>query len=171
MSMNPLLIAGAAGLILLGANSLRAQDTTAPPTDTPPAGDVTTPPVTTPDQKDKDKDKDKDKISRDLKNAPPEVQKLVQGFETTREKYLTQQKDLLAQLKEASAEQRATLREQLVANRESFMAELKTFRQQFQADLAALKPKLSRPEMRRIIDAAKDASQVPSGSGHTRKGR
>ena len=131
-----------------------ADDPTTPPT-TPPA---TKPPVViTPGDRD---------MLRDLKGAPPEVKKLIVGFDVVADKYRAEQRALLKKLKDATPEQREAIRKELQANREAFLAELKSFREDLRKDLADLKGKISHAEFERILDAAKDAAKPD----HSRKG-
>ncbi len=137
---------GVAALSLLRPPSLSGADTT-PPT------------VVPQDRNDRD-------ILHDLKGVPDSVKTLILKFDQTRDKYLKQQRDLLAELRNATtAEMRQQIRDQLQANRQDFLAELKSFREELKADLAALKDKISHAEFNRIIDAAHDA-----GTGHHRRG-
>jgi hypothetical protein len=152
MKMKHVFIA-AVGLSLLGSSAVRADD----PATTPP----TTPPVVV------SRDRDERALARDLKNAPAEVKQLILDFDQTRDKYLADQRALLQQLRDATDEQRTAIRAELQANRGAFLAELKTFRQTLRQDLTDLKGKIGPGSVKRIVDAAKDASKVP----HPRKGK
>ncbi len=102
----------------------------------------------------------------DLNGVPDSVRTLILNFDQTRDKYLKQQRDLLAELRSATtADMRQQIRDQLQANRQAFLAELKSFRQELKADLAPLKDKISHSEFNRIIDAA----HYP-GTGHHHHG-
>lgn len=116
-----------------------------------------TPVVVPPNQADRDQIKD-------LKGAPTDVKNLITSFDTTRDKYLAQQRLLLAKLKGANESQRDQIRTDLQANRDAFLAELKSFRKQLTDELNELKSKISHQEFRRIIDAAHDA--VNDGARH-----
>src|SRR5437016_1833629 len=121
--LKPLLMTSAVALCLLTGRTVLADDST--PTTTPPV-------VLPPDRDDRD-------LMRDLKNVPDPVKSLILNFDETRDKYLADQKALLAKLKGATPEEREKLREQLQANRQAFLAELKTFREDLRKDLQDLK--------------------------------
>jgi hypothetical protein len=137
-----LLMTGVIGLGLLAGRTLMAQD----------AGG--TPPVVVPPQDRVDRD-----LLRDLRGAPPEVQKLILSFDQTRDKYLAEQRALLAKLRGATADERAKIRQELQANRQAFLAELQTFREDLRKDLKDLTGKISNQEVRRILDAARVAAR------------
>lgn len=153
MKLTHLVLSSVIGLTLLQGSTLLADD----PATTPP----TRPPVVIPPG-------DREAV-RALRGATAEVRTLIQSFDATRDRYLAQQRALLAQLKNATPEQRQALRQQLQENRESFLAELKTFRTDLRKDLADLRPKLNPTQFRRIIDAARDAAT--DSRGQTRKGQ
>jgi hypothetical protein len=112
-----------------------------------------TPPVVVP------KDRDDRDLLKDLQGAPPEVRDLILNFDKTADAYLLRQRMLLLKLKNATTpEERAAIREQLQDNRQAFLAELKAFREQLKDDLVALKGKITTAELRRILDAARDAT-------------
>jgi hypothetical protein len=105
------------------------------------------------------KDRDDRDLLRDLRGAPDNVKDLILNFDKLADKYLMKQRMLLIEYKNAtSPEQRAAIREQLQDNRQTFLTELKGFREQLHDDLAALKGKISQAELRRILDAARDAA-------------
>ncbi len=116
-----------------------------------------TPVVVPPNQADRDQIKD-------LKGAPADVKNLISNFDTTRDKYLAQQRVLLAKLKGANQDQRNQIRADLQANHDAFLAELKSFRSQITDELNELKGKISHQEFQRIIDAAHNA--VGEGARH-----
>ena len=149
MNIKTTLMAGLLGLGMCGLNTLLADD----PTTTPP----TQPPVVIPPG-------DRELV-KDLKGAPADVKTLIMTFDATRDKYLAQQKALLAQLKGATPEERQALRQQLQENRDAFLAELKTFRTDLRKDLEGLKGKISHAEFQRILDAAKDAAGAKAHKG------
>jgi mevalonate kinase len=102
-------------------------------------------------------DRDDRDLLKDLKGAPPEIQKLILSFDKTRDTYLMQQKVLLAKLHKAATDaQREAIRDQLQQNRKQFFDELKDFRTQLRTDLQGLK--LNNGELKRIVDAARDAA-------------
>jgi hypothetical protein len=145
-----LLTIGAAAASLFCPRALADDPTTTPPTVVP-------------------ADRDDRDLLRDLKGAPANVKTLILNFDQTADKYLAQQRQLLLKLKNATTtDQRQAIRDQLQQNRQAFLAELKTFRQQLRDDLQALKGKITHPELKRILDAAKDAGPDPS---HPRKGQ
>ena len=139
--LRTLLATSAVGICLLGSRTLLADDPTTPP-----------PVVVPPDRDDRD-------LIRDLKNAPEPVKTLIMNFDATRDKYLADQRALLAKLRGATPEERAKIREQLQDNRQAFLAELKSFREDLRKDLQALKGEISHREFLRIIDAARDAAR------------
>ena len=91
-------------------------------------------------------------------NVPPEIKTLITTFETTRDKYLAEQKTLLGTLKGAATADREKIREDLQSNRAAFLAELKTFRDTLKTDLQDLKGKINHQEFNRIVDAAHTAA-------------
>ncbi|MGO8925779.1 MAG: hypothetical protein ACLQU3_02620 [Limisphaerales bacterium] len=98
-------------------------------------------------------------LLRDLKGAPANVKTLILSFDQVADKYLQQQRVLLAQLKTATtAAERVAIRAQLQANRQAFLDELKTFRQELRADLQTLKGEITHSEVLRILEAAQDAA-------------
>jgi hypothetical protein len=127
---------------------------------------VAKPPVVVP------RDKANQELLRDLKNASPEVKKLVQTFDTTRDKYLAEQRTLLARMQTATPEERDRIRQDLQANRDAFMADLKSFREDLRKDLQDLKRKTS-PALDRVFD--KGVSPMDKGlsplDDHRRKGK
>lgn len=148
------LIASATVLALTGARALAAD----PP--------VPKPPVVVP------RDKANQDLLRDLKSASPEVKKLVQTFDTTRDKDLAEQRTLLVKLQAATPEERDRIRQDLQANRDAFMADLKSFREELRKDLVDLKRKTS-PALDRLFD--RGVSPVDKGTtpldDHRRKGK
>jgi len=101
---------------------------------------------------------------------PPSIKTLVTSFDSTRDAYLASQAALLVQLKNATtAAGREAIRAQLQANRAVFLAELKTFRIQLKDDIAALKQKIGREELLRIIDGAYNAAT--EGGLHHHRGQ
>ncbi len=108
----------------------------------------------------------RDSSDDDLKGAPPAVKKLVTSFGQTRDKYLADQRALLAKYKGATAEEREQIRQELQANRDSFLADMKSFRDELHKDLTELKGKISHTEFNRILDAAQGAA-----GSHPRKGK
>ena len=139
MKIKHLLLAGAIGYSLL--NGLTASAQTTPPT----------PPPTVIPPGDKD-------LFKDLQGAPPEIQKLIIGFDALRDKYLAEQRELLHKLKKATPEEREKIRKELADNREDFLEKLKAFRAELREDLKDLKGKISHEEFQRILDAARDAT-------------
>ena len=113
-----------------------------------------TPPVVVPQDRD-----DRD-LLRDLKGAPDNVKTLILNFDQVADKYLQKQRELLRKLNNpnTTADERTAIREQLQDNRTAFLAELKSFRQELRTDLTALKGKITHAEVKRILDAAKDAA-------------
>jgi hypothetical protein len=98
-------------------------------------------------------------LLRDLRGAPDNIKTLILSFDQVADKYLQQQRVLLAQLKHATtAAERAAIRAQLQANRQAFLDELKTFRQELRADLQTLKGEITHTEVLRILEAAHDAA-------------
>jgi hypothetical protein len=135
-----LLMVGTAAASLICPRTVLADATVTPPTVVP-------------------QDRDDRDLLRDLKGAPDNVKTLILNFDQVADKYLQQQRQLLLKLKNAATDaQRAALREQLQDNRAAFLAELKSFRQALRTDLTALKGKLTHAELKRILDAAKDAA-------------
>ncbi len=125
------------------------------------AQSTTTPTVVPQDRDDKD-------LLRDLKGLPQDIQTLILSFDQQRDKYLQQQRELLMKLKHAATPQeREAIRDQLQANRAEFLADLKTFRQDLKADIKADKANITHAELRRILDAARDAALEGS---HRHKG-
>jgi hypothetical protein len=105
----------------------------------------------------------------DLQGVPDNVKNLIETFDQTRDKYLQQQRLMLAKLKHATTPQdQEQIREQLQANRKEFLAELKGFREELRVDLQALKGKISHGEFGRIIDAAQNAT---GDGGHRHRGQ
>jgi t-SNARE complex subunit (syntaxin) len=144
-----LLAASTAAASLISAPMLRAQ--------------VTPPPIVVPqDRSDKD-------LLRDLQGAPKDIQTLILSFDKQRDQYLQQQRQLLIKLKSATTDQeREAIRDQLQANRREFLADLKTFRQDLKTDIKADKANITHAELRRILDAARDAATdgSPRHKGH-----
>lgn len=144
-----LLAASTAAASLISAPMLRAQ--------------VTPPPTVVPqDRSDKD-------LLRDLQGAPKDIQTLILSFDQQRDQYLQQQRQLLIKLKNATTDQeREAIRDQLQANRREFLADLKTFRQDLKTDIKADKANITHAELRRILDAARDAATdgSPRHKGH-----
>jgi hypothetical protein len=90
---------------------------------------------------------------------PADLQALVKKFEAERGVYLTQQKELLARLKNAATpEQRAAIRAALQDNREDFLADLKDFRQDLKTEITELKDKLNNAELDRLIEEVKQGT-------------
>ncbi len=109
---------------------------------------------------------DKD-LLKDLKGAPPAVAAMIINFDNQADKYLLKQRLLLEKLSHATTEdQREAIRDRLQDNRQAFLDQLADFREKLKDDLQDLKGRISNAEFLRIIDAAKDASEL----GHFRRG-
>jgi hypothetical protein len=107
--------------------------------------------------------------TQDLHGVPDNIKNLIDTFDQTRDKYLQQQRSMLAKLKHATTpEEQEQIRQQLQANRKEFLAELKSFREELRVDLQALKGKISHGEFGRIIDAAQNAT---GDGGHRHRGQ
>jgi hypothetical protein len=108
-------------------------------------------------------------LMRDLRGVPDNVKTLIMTFDQTRDKYLQQQRLLLAKMRHAATpEQQDQIRQQLQANRQDFLTELKSFREELRTDLQSLKGKIGHAEFGRIIDAARDAT---ADGGHRHRGQ
>jgi|SRR5579862_308537 len=128
------------------------------------AADPTVPPPTVVPQ-----DRDDRDLLRDLRGVPDNVKTLIVTFDQTRDRYLQQQRLLLARLHRATTpEEQDQIRQLLQANRSEFITELKSFREDLRADLAALKGKIGHAEFGRIIDAAHSAGNE---GGHRHRGQ
>ena len=136
--------------------TLRADDAGAAEPDAP-AKDKTDRPVQ-PEHPDHPLDKEKpahpDKPDRGANvQLPEDVKKLIDEFNQARQDFLQDQKELLAQIKDASKEQREKLRDQLKTNREEWLEKQKELREEIRERLKELREKL--PNHREIIDEAK----------------
>ena len=139
-----LLIVGAATVTLVCPRAYCADPTPTPPTVVP-------------------QDRDDRDLLRDLRGAPDNVKTLIVNFDQVADKYLEHQRMLLLKLKNATTDaERAALREQLQDNRQAFLTQLKSFREELRTDLVALKGTLNHAELRRILDAARDATEHTS---------
>jgi hypothetical protein len=123
----------------------------------------TTPPVIVPPN-----GNGKHDTTQDLRGIPDNIKNLIETFDQTRNKYLQQQRLMLAKLKNATPEEQDQIRQQLQANRKEFLADLKGFRDELRVDLQALKGKISHGEFGRIIDAAQNAT---GDGGHRHRGQ
>jgi hypothetical protein len=133
-ALKVLFLAGAVGMMLAG-NAVMAQSTNPPP------------PVVVPPNPGK---------------VLEELKALITKFDAEREAYLTEQKALLAELKNATTEaQRIAIRQDLEDNRDDFLADLRKFRMELREIISQLKGKINNAELNRIIEAAKAAA-----SGH-----
>ena len=147
MKIKTLLISGAMALSLFSVQTLLADDPTTTTTPkTPPTPTVEVP-----------RSGNDHAYNRNLA-LPPEIKTLITTFETTRDKYLAEQKTLLGTLKGAATADREKIREDLQSNRAAFLAELKTFRDTLKTDLQDLKGKINHQEFNRIVDAAHNAA-------------
>ncbi|HXC98094.1 MAG TPA: hypothetical protein VN048_02050 [Verrucomicrobiae bacterium] len=130
-ALKTLMAAGALGMMLMG-NAAMAQSTNTPP------------PVVVPPNPGKILD---------------ELKALVKKFEAERDAYLTEQKALLAELKNATTEaQRIAIRQDLEDNRDDFLQDLRKFRMELREIISQLKGKINNAELDRIIEAAKAAA-------------
>jgi hypothetical protein len=114
-------------------------------------------------------DRDDRDLLRDLKGVPQDLQTLILNFDKQRDQYLLQQRQLLIKLKNATTDaEREAIREKLQANRAEFLADLKSFRQDLKADIKAERANITHGELRRILDAARDAAREgsPIHKGH-----
>jgi len=119
--------------------------------------DGTTPPTVVPQDRD-----DRD-LLRDLQGVPDNIKTLILNFDAQRDQYLMQQRLLLIKLKHATTPaEREAIRDRLQANRAEFLADLKDFRQDLKADIKADAKNITLSELRRILDAAKDAAREGS---------
>lgn len=84
-----------------------------------------------------------------------ELRQLIERFQAARLNYLTQQKELTAQLGEATREQRDELREKLRENLEQWRDMQLEFRSQLKDRAAELRDRLS-SELGRVVDGAKE---------------
>jgi hypothetical protein len=84
---------------------------------------------------------------------PAEVQALLKAFEAKRDAYQATQKDLLAQLKNATTPgQREVIRAQLQDNRQAFLADVRDFREELRQEIRDIKGKINNDELKRLID-------------------
>lgn len=128
------------------------------------AADTTVPPATVVPQDRGDRD-----LQRDLRGVPDNVKTLIVTFDQTRDRYLQQQRLLLAKLHRATTpDEQEQIRLQLQANRTDFITELRSFREELRTDLEALKGKIGHAEFGRIIDAAHGAANE---GGHRHRGQ
>src|SRR5580698_4811680 len=115
-ALKTLMAAGALGMMLMG-NAAMAQSTNTPP------------PVVVPPNPGKILD---------------ELKALVKKFEAERDAYLTEQKALLAELKNATTEaQRIAIRQDLEDNRDDFLEDLRKFRMELREIISQLKGKIN----------------------------
>jgi hypothetical protein len=139
-----LMMAGATAVSLISPRALMADGTTPPPTVVP-------------------QDRDDRDLLRDLQGVPDNIKTLILNFDAQRDQYLMQQKLLLIKLRHATTPaEREAIRDQLQANRKEFLTDLKDFRQDLKADLKADRANITLGELRRILDAAKDAAREGS---------
>lgn len=79
---------------------------------------------------------------------------LIQDFQTARETYMAQQRDLLRQIKDASAEERDAIRQQLKEKLDVWLQEQKEHIQTIRDQAKEMKNNL--PAIRNVIDAAQE---------------
>lgn len=95
-------------------------------------------------------------VPADLK----EIKELVAAFEVKRDAYVEAQKDLLAQLKNATTEQqREIIRAQLQQNRQVFLDELHDLRVDIRHELEEIRHTIHNQELQRLLDQLKQLEQ------------
>ncbi|MEW6305271.1 MAG: hypothetical protein AB1705_17485 [Verrucomicrobiota bacterium] len=85
----------------------------------------------------------------------PEVKSLVDRFQTAREDYLKQQKELRLLLQDATEEEREVIREQLKELLDRWKEQHREFVQEVKDRAQTMKSELS-PDLGRVVDQAKD---------------
>ncbi|MGC8743134.1 MAG: hypothetical protein ACP5T0_04575 [Verrucomicrobiia bacterium] len=86
---------------------------------------------------------------------PQEIKDLIAQFEQAKQDFLTAQKDLLEQLKNATTdEERAQIREQLKAQRDAWLEQTKELRQQIREALKELRDKI--PTRQEVLDRVRE---------------
>lgn len=154
-SIKPTWILGAM-IAALGAGSICAQTNNPPPTGTPPgqpaiADRANVIPLTkAPERRDLPGRSDRPPVPE--RPAPSkEVKDLVKDFQSARRSFLTQQQELMRQLKSSTDEQRTALRAQLKENLSAWMEEQKAHLQDIREQAKEIKNNV--PAIKDVIDA------------------
>jgi hypothetical protein len=128
-TLKALLLFGVVGAFVMGPAQVRADGTNRPPVNLPAVvGD------------------------KNPNQLPAEIKTLLAAFETKRDAYQTAQKDLLAQLKNATTpEQREVIRAKLQDNRQAFLSEVRDFREELRQEIREMKNKINNEELNRLI--------------------
>jgi hypothetical protein len=97
---------------------------------------------------------------------PADIKALIAKFEADRSAFLTEQKALWAELKNATTEaQREAIRQDLQDNRNDFIAQQKQVRMEIKHEVEELKGKLNNAELARLIN---EIRQILDGHHHGR---